>query len=128
MCMFVGLNPSTADETKNDPTVRRCIGYAKDWGYGGLFMTNIFAYRSTDPHALLALDDPVGEDNDNALLKCYRESDIAIAAWGIHGVLQERDIAVMKLLPKLHYLKLTQSGQPGHPLYLPKNLKPIPWQ
>lgn len=128
MCMFIGLNPSTADETKDDPTVRRCIGYAKDWGYGGLLMTNIFGYRSTDPRALLALDDPVGEENDGYLLRCYEQADVAIAAWGVHGSLRGRNLTVRKLLSPLHYLRLTKDGHPNHPLYLPKALKPILWQ
>jgi hypothetical protein len=70
--MFVGLNPSTADEVKDDPTVRRCIGYAKRWGFGGLIMTNIFAFRSTDPNALVELDDPVGPRNDAWLRRLQR--------------------------------------------------------
>lgn len=128
LVMFIGLNPSTADETQDDPTIRRCIGYAKDWGYGGLLMTNIFAYRSTDPKWLLECADPIGSQNDDALLNCYQEADIAIAAWGTHGTLKDRNIAVRKLLPKLHYLRLTKDGHPGHPLYLPKTLKPILWE
>ncbi len=128
LVMFIGLNPSTADETKNDPTVRRCIGYAKDWGYGGLLMTNIFAYRSTDPKHLLECQDPIGPGNDEALLQCYTEADVAIAAWGTHGTLMDRHLAIRKLLPKLHYLKLTKDGHPGHPLYLPKTLRPTLWQ
>lgn len=128
LVMFIGLNPSTADENIDDPTVRRCITYAKDWGYGGLLMTNIFAYRSTDPKGLLGCEDPVGSDNDKALLECYQQAGIAIAAWGVHGTLLGRDSHVKTLLPKLHYLKLTKDGHPGHPLYLPKTLKPILWQ
>lgn len=128
MVMFIGLNPSTADETLDDPTIRRCIGYAKDWGYGGLLMTNIFAYRSTDPRGLLTVEDPIGPDNDKALLKCFLEVDLAIAAWGVHGTLVERDKRVRELLAPLHYLRLTKAGHPAHPLYLPKALKPMLWR
>ncbi|MBK8271403.1 MAG: DUF1643 domain-containing protein [Planctomycetes bacterium] len=66
--MFIGLNPSTADETQDDPTVRRCIRYAQSWGYGALCMTNIFAYRSTDPLVMKRFDDPIGPKNDTALI------------------------------------------------------------
>ena len=67
--MFIGLNPSTADEIQDDPTIRRCIRYAKDWNYGGYIMGNIFAYRSTDPKKLLHIDDPIGRKNDYWLKK-----------------------------------------------------------
>lgn len=65
--MFIGLNPSTADEVNNDPTVRRCINYAKQWGYTGMYMTNIFAYRATDPNVMKAHPEPVGAENDHYL-------------------------------------------------------------
>ena len=126
--MFVGLNPSTADETLDDPTIRRCIGYAKAWGYNGLLMTNIFAYRSTDPKGLLTIEDPVGPGNDEALLRCFSEVDLAIAAWGVHGTLAKRNEKVRELLTPLYYLRLTKEGHPGHPLYLPKTLTPIAWR
>ena len=71
--MFVGLNPSTADEVRNDPTVTRCIGYAQRWGAGGLIMTNIFAFRSTDPNGLLAIEDPVGPLNNRWLKRLQKE-------------------------------------------------------
>lgn len=125
--MFVGLNPSTADELQDDPTVRRCIGYARDWGYGGMWMTNIFAYRATLPSDMKAFDEPVGPDNDWALKLLARNSGVVVAAWGTHGVHLDRANQVRKLLPNLHYLRLTQDGHPAHPLYLPKTLKPLPW-
>lgn len=126
--MFVGLNPSTADEIANDPTVRRCIGYALDWGYDGLCMTNIFAYRATDPEVMKAQDDPVGPGNDAALIRMAEQAGIVVAAWGTHGAYRDRHRAVLDLgLPKLHFLRLTQGGYPNHPLYLPKNLEPVPW-
>ena len=83
--MFVGLNPSTADEVSDDPTVRRCISYAKAWGYAGLCMTNIFAFRATDPKDMKAVHDPVGMDNDMHLLRVSRHAGVVIAAWGAHG-------------------------------------------
>lgn len=126
--MFVGLNPSTADEERDDPTVRRCIGYAQSWGYSGLCMTNIFAFRATDPAVMLAEPDPVGPDNDYWLLESARRAAIVVAAWGVHGAHRDRHAAVRGLLPSLHLLRLTQQGYPGHPLYLPKALTPRVWK
>lgn len=80
--MFVGLNPSTADESKDDNTIRRCVAYAKEWGFDGLCMTNLFAYRATDPKVMLAQADPVGEGNDQVLLDLSKSAGMVIAAWG----------------------------------------------
>ena len=121
---FVGLNPSTADEHKDDPTVRRCINYAKDWGYGGLIMLNLFAHRSTDPKKLYSVNHPVGPENDFHLRSASSKAGITIAAWGNHGDYVNRANTVIKILTKPHYLKLTNAGCPGHPLYLKKDLKP----
>ena len=76
--LFIGLNPSTADETKNDPTIRRCIGYAKKWNYGGFIMGNIFAYRSTNPKKLNLINNPIGPKNNYWLKKLHREADLTI--------------------------------------------------
>jgi hypothetical protein len=123
--MFIGLNPSTADETEDDPTIRRCIAFARDWGYGALCMANLFAYRATEPADMLAQDDPIGPDNDEYLRRLAGESGVVVAAWGTHGVHRGRDAAVFAMIPTLHYLKLTKDGHPGHPLYLPANLRPL---
>lgn len=125
--MFVGLNPSTADETQDDPTIRRCIGFAKQWGYSALCMTNLFAWRSTDPNQMLAADEPIGEDNDHHLAHCAAGAGVVVAAWGTLGSFMGRYRDVRALLPDLHYLRLTKGGHPGHPLYLPAKLKPIKW-
>ncbi|NDP63754.1 MAG: DUF1643 domain-containing protein [Polaromonas sp.] len=124
--MFVGLNPSTADETMDDPTIRRCIGFAQDWGYAGLCMTNLFAFRATQPSVMKAAADPVGPDNDQALLCMAQGAGVIVAAWGVDGAHQGRGDAVRVMLPNLHFLKLTQAGHPSHPLYLPKILRPQP--
>lgn len=126
-CMFVGLNPSTADETEDDPTIRRCVAYATEWGYSGLCMTNLFAYRATKPADMMAADDPIGPDNDDWLRKLGSGASIVVAAWGVHGTFGGRHATVRKSLPRLHYLRLTKDGHPGHPLYLPKALTPQPW-
>lgn len=127
---FVMLNPSTADEVSNDPTVERCQRRAVEWGYDGLFVTNIFALRSTDPAGLKAVDDPVGPANDQHLLTCARSANLVVCAWGNHGSLHGRSGAVRSMLGgvSLHVLKLAGSGEPCHPLYLPYSLKPIQWE
>lgn len=127
--MFIGLNPSTADEVQDDPTVRRCINFAKDWGYSALCMTNIFAFRATDPGDMKAVEDPVGTDNDLSLLYIADHASVVVAAWGVHGVHSNRENEVKRLLGnKLMCLKLTKDGHPAHPLYLPKTLTPIPFE
>lgn len=125
--MFIGLNPSTADEYEDDPTIRRCIGYAKSWGCGALLMTNAFAYRATNPEVMKAQSDPVGPDNDDALLAWSEHASIVVAAWGEHGRHLDRHDRVRQLVPNLHYLKLNKDGTPAHPLYLRADLTPRPW-
>lgn len=127
ICMFVMLNPSTADATIDDPTIRRCITFAHSWGYGAIYVLNLFAFRATDPRELLRTADPIGPDN-HIYLKCWGMSaDIRIAAWGAHGGLLYQNEVVRDIIPRLHYLKLNKDGLPAHPLYLPGSLVPIPW-
>lgn len=125
---FICLNPSTADEFKNDPTVRRGINYAKDWGYGGLIMLDLFAYRATDPKKLYSIDDPIGPDNDFHLRSASSKAGITIVGWGTHGGYLGRDKAVIEMLNDPQCLSLTKNGFPGHPLYLRKNLKPVSYE
>lgn len=125
--MFVGLNPSTADETQDDPTIRRCIAFAKSWGYAGLCMTNLFAFRATDPEDMKRAADPVGPQNDLVLKERAGRAGVVVAAWGVHGTYKNRAWAVRMALPQLHCLRLTKDGHPGHPLYLPKTLVPVEW-
>jgi hypothetical protein len=130
--IFIMLNPSTADAFKNDPTVSRCCRYVKDWGGTSLEVLNIFALRSTDPHALYVSSDPVGEMNTETILKSVTSPivDKVIAAWGAHGALRSRGTFMRKLLqencPKVYRLgDLTAGGQPRHPLYLKASLEPV---
>jgi hypothetical protein len=123
--MFIGLNPSTADEILDDPTVRRCIGYAKLWGYGALCMTNLFAFRATNPRIMKSQKNPIGTMNDKFLIECDREASIVIAAWGVHGAFLARDEHVCKLLDNLYCLGITKEGYPKHPLYLSRDARPI---
>jgi len=123
---FIGLNPSTADESNDDPTIRRCIDYAKRWGYDGLMMLNLFAYRSTSPLVMKAYSEPVGPDNDRWLASHQQTAKVIVAAWGNDGYHMGRSAQVRALIPNLHCLRVTSTGHPWHPLYLPKTLTPIP--
>jgi len=123
---FICLNPSTADEFHDDPTVRRCLAYARDWGYGGLLVANLFALRTTDPRGLRKVHDPVGPDNDTWIKRAAARSDLCIAAWGNGGRLHGRGRIVRNMLPHLHCLGVNHSGEPAHPLYLPRGRRPFP--
>ncbi len=123
--LFIGLNPSTADEKKDDPTIRRCINYAQSWGFGGLQVANLFAYRATKPTKLRYVENPVGDDNDQQLIKLSKMADLTVAAWGNEGALFNRDKQVIKLIPNLMCLKINKSGQPAHPLYQKKDIEYI---
>ena len=126
---FIMLNPSTADQFQLDPTVTRCVHYAHRWGFGTLIVTNIFAYRSTDPKALYPLDDPVGKENDAYLLKAAGQADLRVAAWGTHGALKHRHEAILTLLEDypLTALGVTQARFPKHPLYLRADALRVPF-
>lgn len=127
-CMFIGLNPSTADEINDDPTVRRCINFSKAWGYSALLMTNIFAYRATDPRDMKAIDEPIGPENDRYLIEHAAKASIVVAAWGNHGAYRDRHNLIKAMIPNLHCLKTSKLGMPAHPLYLPKDLNPIQYK
>lgn len=119
-CVFIGLNPSTADEQVLDPTLRRCVDFARRWGCGRLDMLNLFALRSTDPEGLRTVTDPVGPENDRHLLEATREAEVVVAAWGAHEMALQRAKQVRRLLGAVPFecLGLTKSGQPRHPLYV----------
>lgn len=126
ICLFVCLNPSTADENQDDPTVRRCKGYAKRLGCGIFSIGNIFAYRATNPKELYKVSDPVGLENDRRIRESAECADIVVAAWGSHGNYLDRGKQVVTLLRKhhngfIHILGSTRRGQPSHPLYLKKD-------
>ena len=131
LVMFIMLNPSTADEYRNDPTVERCERRARDWGYDGLIVCNLFAWRSTDPGVLKTLDDPVGPDNDWHIQQNAQDASLIVCAWGKDGELHGRGNQVADLLRhrNLTALKVSdKTGQPWHPLYLNYDLKPTPWK
>ena len=131
LVMFLMFNPSTADTDRDDPTIRKCIGYAKNWGYGGILVGNLFAFRSSDPLDLLYSDNPIGKHNGEYLEKMFDKSSIIIFAWGNQKILDKiydgpfKDFSKNKNREKYYYLELSKRGTPKHPLYLKKELKPI---
>ena len=132
VCLFIMLNPSTADETINDPTVTRCIKYAERWGYQSLQVANLFGWRATDPSELKVVNDPVGSDNDTHIAQAMAGADLIVCAWGDHGSQRNRSKTVRAYSSlvcdvPLHYLKLNKSGEPQHPLYLPGDIQPKEW-
>jgi len=129
--LFVMLNPSTATEVENDPTVERCERRARHLGFGAFRVTNIFAWRATDPRDMRVADDPVGPENDAALMDGADWADEIIAAWGVHGAHKARGPEVAQLLESLDmpifHLGLSKAGHPKHPLYLPYAQSPVRW-
>ena len=125
--MFIGLNPSTADETQDDPTIRRCKAFAKSWGCDSLIMTNLFAFRATDPRDMKAAEDPIGPENDGWLERLAGIAHVRVAAWGVHGFFGERAMQVAAVLPDFMCLGTTKDGHPKHPLYLPATAELRPW-
>jgi hypothetical protein len=128
--VFILLNPSTADEERNDPTIRRCIGFAQTWKFGSVEVVNLFAYRATDARMLLKIDDPVGEENNYFLMRAVERCSTVVVGWGARGTLLGRDRQVMSLLAgrkDVYCLGVTKDGQPRHPLYVRGNSVLIPF-
>lgn len=127
---FIMLNPSTADAENDDPTIRRCRGFARDWGCAGLVVANLYAYRSTDPSLLNQVSDPIGPENNAYLSSLASEFGDVICAWGNNAAI-EREIEVADILKKagarMWCLGTTKSGSPKHPLYLSRSTELIPW-
>lgn len=121
--MFIGLNPSTADETKDDPTIRRCRGFANSWGYSKMVMTNLFAFRATDPRKMMGHPRPIGGENDKYLVQVAKDADLVVAAWGRLGEFMGRDKKVLRLLKEVY--QIGEAGYPHHPLYLKRTLSPV---
>lgn len=118
---FIALNPSTADETINDATTRRCIDFARRTKHAGLVMLNLFAWRDVSPAAMMRVKDPIGRENDEHLQRWAHQCHRLVAAWGVPGTFMARDQAVCKLLgQELWCLGRTKGGLPRHPLYIAK--------
>lgn len=129
---FCMLNPSTADERTNDPTVERCQRRAKKLGFGALVVVNLFALRATDPQALYGENvEPIGRDNDFAIITACKSSKLVICGWGKHGTLLMRGVIVLDLMRradiKPHALKINNDGSPQHPLYVSYAVEPRPF-
>lgn len=128
--VFIMLNPSTADAEQDDPTIRRCIDFARRWDCGGIRVVNVFAFRATDPKELCKAKDPVGPKNYEYIKEALTSAGIVIAAWGAAGpkmpqaykkvfeAAEEIDTMI------IHCLGCTKSGHPRHPLYLSKAIMP----
>jgi hypothetical protein len=133
MLAWVMLNPSTADETEDDPTIRRCIGYAKDWGYGAIVVGNLFALRATDPSELDDDPTPIGQENDRYLREVASDAEKVIVAWGAsysgNGLGAVRRTYVTTLLEEeageVYALGTTKDDHPVHPLYQPADVNPV---
>ena len=131
-CAFMMLNPSTADHTEDDPTLRRCMGYAKQWGCGDLWVVNLFAIRGSKPSIIKEVSNPVGELNRYYVKRIARHisamGGVFICGWGNHGTYNDQDLRTLKWVtsegvrPKC--LKISKNGNPCHPLYLSKDLAP----
>ena len=125
--MIIGLNPSTADETEDDPTIGRCISFSKSWGYGGVYMLNLFAFRATQPKDMFNAQNPIGLENNSYIEIYSKKVDKIVCAWGNHGTYKNRGNEIREKFDKLFYLKLNQTGEPAHPLYLKSELVPKKW-
>ncbi|MEM7520702.1 MAG: DUF1643 domain-containing protein [Pseudomonadota bacterium] len=130
--LFVMLNPSTATEIQNDPTVERCERRARHLGFGAFCVTNIIAFRATDPKDLRRAPQPIGPHNDQAIADATLWADEIIAAWGVHGAHMNRGPEVAKTLRaatrEVYHLGLSKDGHPRHPLYLPYAQQPVLWE
>jgi hypothetical protein len=132
---FIMLNPSTADATLDDPTIRRCIGFSRRWRCGVLQVVNLFAFRTSDPGCLKTVADPVGPENLRWILRSVDRAEhsrvrpIVVCAWGVHGRHRNQDLAILRLLKRrtirLVALGRTKDGHPRHPLYAPYSSRRI---
>lgn len=127
--MVIGLNPSRAGAVNNDNTTIRCIGYAVDWGFGGLLLGNPFAFCDTRQTNLLSAPDRIGPDNDLWLMRMRDYAGLHLAAWGNNAEIDpDRVAAVRAMFPTLYTLGFTQKGYPKHPLRLSRELQPLIWE
>jgi hypothetical protein len=125
---FIGLNPSTADALSDDPTVRRLLSFSKRWGFGKLIITNLFAWRATEPKAMRGSVDPVGPENDEFIQASSLEAQQVVVCWGEGGRFHDRWREVAPFLPSMPAcFGTTRSGQPKHPLYLANDSKLEPF-
>lgn len=127
---WVMLNPSTADGETDDNTIRRCVGFARDWKCGGIEVVNLFAFRATEPALALRAENPYGPENDGVLRETFKRSGMVVAAWGERGSYRNRDQQVLAIardagVRVVYCLGLTQGKAPRHPLYIRKSQRPL---
>lgn len=127
--LWIMLNPSVADADHDDPTIRRCMDFAARWGYPGIEVVNLFAYRATDPDALVTVQDPVGPGNDLAIAGAASRAGLLVAAWGAFAHHHDRAQTVLALLRcyAMHALGFTKGGHPRHPLFVAGSTSPTVW-
>lgn len=129
---FIMLNPSTADAEKDDPTIRKCVGFAKRWGYGGVHIVNLFALRATDPGVMLEHADPVGPENDHFIEAGALSAPVTVCGWGRMGSHRDRAAQVLsivrRLCPRVVALRVNRDGSPAHPLYMPYDIEPVEYR
>lgn len=130
--LWVLLNPSIANDQLDDPTLKRCKAFSKEWGYGALEIVNLFAFRATHPQDLYTTPDPIGAMNDFHIADAATRATRTIVAWGTSGIYQQRDQAVLALLhhhasQSLYCLGTTRNGCPRHPLYIPHSAVLVPY-
>lgn len=133
---FIMLNPSAADAVVDDPTIRRCMGFARTWDCGRLVVVNLFAFRSVSPAKMKRQSDPVGPENDEHIIRAAKAAALndgkIVCAWGVHGKHQDRDKAVLAILNQIGVrplcLAMSKDGMPKHPLYLPRTAEPVEYR
>jgi len=128
LALWVMLNPSTADASTDDPTLRRCLALSRDWGFGAVSVANLFAWRATDPRELGIAPDPVGAHNELVLRSMAQAADVVVAAWGAHPAARSRAASTLPLLPPTQCVGITADGHPRHPLYVRRTVVLRSWQ
>lgn len=125
---FIMLNPSVADASKDDPTIRRCRNLSKTWGFGSLEVVNLFAFRATMPHELLSTPNPIGYENNAYILAAVARAAKVVVAWGHQGSLLGQSKRVTEMIGECFCVNKTRSGEPGHPLYVSSKCKLVPYE
>ena len=126
--LFIGLNPSMADAKSDDPTIRRLIGFAQRWGFGGMHVCNLYAYRTPDPKELFKVAYPIGKYNYRYIKKMRKEARITVLIYGNDGRRFDRHEKILKQIDKPYCIKVSKGGMPMHPLYLKYTEQPLPYQ